>query len=275
MNDQRIQMCLDAQGVAEVSLSRPEKMNALDAAMFMEIADVLQRLHQEPGLRAVVLHGAGRAFCAGLDMASFAQMGAGNVETGLGDLLTRKYGLANLPQYVAWGWRQLPVPVIAAVHGVAFGGGLQIALGADIRLVSSDLQMSVMEMKWGIIPDMSGCILMNQLAGTDVVRELCFTARSFDGNEAVQLGLATHVCAEPLTAARAMAQQIASQNPDAIRACKRLLNQALKASDAETLLAESMAQQALLGSANQMEAVRAAMAKRPPRFVDPPVQGGA
>jgi enoyl-CoA hydratase/carnithine racemase len=159
------------------------------------------------------------------------------------------------------------VPVIAAVHGVAFGGGLQIALGADIRLVTADLNMSVMEIKWGLVPDMAGCVLMNQLAGTDIVRELTFTGRIFTGSEAVALGLATRVSADPLSEARTLARQIAQQNPDTIRANKRLLNLALSVSPAEALVAESVEQQRLIGSANQIESVRAAMEKRPPRFV--------
>jgi enoyl-CoA hydratase/carnithine racemase len=267
MSAERVRVKIDAQGVAEVALTRPEKMNALDAAMFEALADTLARLAAEADLRAVVLYGEGRAFCAGLDMASFESMGKGTTADALRDLSSRTHGLCNLFQHVTWGWRELPVPVVAAVHGVAFGGGLQIALGADIRLVTADLNMSVMEIKWGLVPDMAGCVLMNQLAGTDIVRELTFTGRIFSGSEAAVLGLATRVSADPLSEARTLARQIAQQNPDTIRANKRLLNLALSVSPAEALVAESVEQQRLIGSANQIESVRAAMEKRPPRFV--------
>jgi enoyl-CoA hydratase/carnithine racemase len=247
-------------------LARPEKMNALDGAMFDALADTLERLAEEQGLRAVVLRGEGRAFCAGLDMASFASMGSAEPADAMRDLVTRTHGACNVFQFVAWGWRELPVPVIAAVHGVAFGGGLQIALGADIRLVTADLKMSVMELKWGLVPDMAGCVLMNQLARTDVVRDLTFTGRTFTGSEAVAFGLATRVSSEPLTEARELARQIALANPDTMRANKRLLNLALTASEKELLLAESVEQQRLIGSPNQIEAVRATIEKRPGRY---------
>jgi len=268
MRDERVRVQIDEDGVADVALARPEKMNALDAAMFDALTATIERLAQEPRLRAVVLHGEGRAFCAGLDMASFERMGEGAEESGLRDLAARTHGKSNRFQHVAWGWRELPVPVVAAVHGVAFGGGLQIALGADVRLVSADLKLSVMEIKWGLVPDMAGCVLMNQLARTDVVRDLTFTGRTFTGSEAVALGLATRVCTDPLAEARVLARQMAAQNPDTLRANKRLLNLALTAGEADVLMAESVEQQRLIGSANQIESVRAAMQKRPARFVD-------
>jgi enoyl-CoA hydratase/carnithine racemase len=269
VNEDRVRVAIDAHGVADVALARPDKMNALDRAMFDAIAATLQRLAGEPGLRAVVLHGEGRAFCAGLDMASFAKMGEGASLDVSSDLVARTHGIANLFQHVAWGWRELPVPVIAAVCGVAFGGGLQIALGADIRLVTADLKMSVMEVKWGLVPDMAGCVLMNQLASTDVVRELTFTGRTISGTEAVAFGLATRVCADPLADARTLARHIAQQNPDTMRANKRLLNLALTATEPDVLHAESVEQHRLIGSANQLESVRAGIEKRPARFVDP------
>ncbi len=268
MDTPRIALTIDDHGVADVALARADKMNALDRPMFDAIAATLQQLAAMPSLRAVVLHGEGRAFCAGLDMASFVKMGQGASLDVSSDLVARTHGAANLFQHVAWGWRELPVPVIAAVHGVAFGGGLQIALGADLRLVTADLKMSVMEVKWGLVPDMAGCVLMNQLARTDVVRELTFTGRTFSGSEAVDLGLATRVCADPLADARALARQIATQSPDAIRAAKRLLNRALDAAAPDVLTAESVEQQRILGSANQTEAVRAGFEKRPARYID-------
>jgi enoyl-CoA hydratase/carnithine racemase len=272
MSPERIRLSVDEAGVAEVVLSRPDKMNALDSPMFDALVDTIERLHRTPGLRVVVLHGEGRAFCAGLDMGNFERMGRDDGTSIARDLVTRTHGAANRAQQAAWGWRQLPVPVIAAVHGVAFGGGLQVALGADVRLVGADLRMCVMEIKWGLVPDMAGCVLMNQLARTDVVRELCFSGRIFSGPEAVTMGLATRVCEDPLQEARRLAGQIAALSPDAVRANKRLLNLALKGTDTEVLMAESAEQQALMGSANQVEAVHAALQKRPAQFADGPTE---
>jgi enoyl-CoA hydratase/carnithine racemase len=264
--DKVVEVQIDAQGVAEVRLNRAHKMNAIDLETMAELRGAAERLQREPRLRAVVLSGNGRAFCAGLDTASFSALGAGQREPVLTDLATRTHGIANAGQWAAWAWTELAVPVIAAVHGVAFGAGLQIALSADIRLVTADLKMSVMEIKWGLVPDMTGIALMTRLARPDVVRELTFTGRVFSGDEAVQLGFATRVCTDPLAAAREMAQQIAACNPDAIRAGKRLLNRAYEASAADILLAESVEQDQLLGSANQIEAVRATLEKRTAQF---------
>ena len=137
-----------------------------------------------PGLRCVVLSGEGKAFCAGLDMGSFAAMKAeGDAVPGVRDLTKRTHGIANRPQQCAWLWRELPVPVIAAVHGVAFGGGFQIMLGADIRYATADARFSVMEIKWGLVPDLAGTQLMRHLAREDVVRELTYTGRIFNGTE--------------------------------------------------------------------------------------------
>jgi enoyl-CoA hydratase/carnithine racemase len=268
MNDRvedRVRIEIDALGVADVCLVRGDKMNALDFAMFDAIVAAITRLKSEAGLRAVVLHGEGRAFCAGLDMGRFGAMSEGG-GSGLRDLRTRTHGIANSPQYVAWGWRELAVPVIAAVHGVAFGGGLQLALGADIRLVTPDLKMSVREIHWGLVPDMAGMVLMRDLLRDDVARELTYTGRVVLGDEAVRIGLATRSCADPLAEARALAAEIANRSPDAIRACKRLLNQAHAVDDAALLLAESVEQSAVMGGAHQLEAVRANLEKRAPVF---------
>jgi enoyl-CoA hydratase/carnithine racemase len=273
MND-RIESIRHADGVVELHMARADKMNALDPAMFDALIDAGKRLRDDAGVRAVVLAGRGKAFCAGLDMQSFERMqqgGAGIVGEGSAgtDLLDRTHGISNAAQYVAMVWREVPVPVIAAVHGVAFGGGLQVALGADLRLVAPDTKMSVMEIKWGLIPDMGGMVLMRELARNDVVRELCFTGRIFSGEEAASIGFATRVAADPLAAALDMAHEIAQKSPDAIRAGKRLLNAAMGHSAAELLLAESVEQKALIGSANQAEAVRANLERRAPRFRDP------
>jgi len=257
----RVTIDLDG-GIADVRLARPDKMNAIDPAMFDGIVEAIDRLAAVSGLRAVVLSGEGRAFCAGLDMASMAGGGSGI------DLVTRSHGPANRVQQVAWGWRMLPVPVIAAVHGIAFGGGLQIASGADIRIVAPDTRLSVMEVKWGIVPDMAGFALWRGTVRDDVLRELTYTAREFTAEEGVDRGFVTRLADDPHAEAMALARAIAGRNPHAIRAAKRLANLA-SGTDAESILAaESEEQGPLLRSPNQIEAVRANMEKRPPAFTD-------
>ena len=265
----RVVIQLDSEGVADVRLNRADKMNAIDSAMIEGILAAQDRLRAEPRLRAVVLHGEGRAFCAGLDISRFRAMES---EENRGYTLAgRSHGIANAPQQSAWGWHDLPVPVIAAVHGVAFGGGLQIALGADIRYVSSDVQLSVMEIKWGLVPDMAGIALLRELVRGDVARELTYSGRIINGDEAVRLGLATWAGSDPLAHAREMARNIARSNPDAIRAAKRLLNRSADADAAALLVSESREQDRLIGSPNQLEAVRAGMEQRPPEFSAPGV----
>ena len=266
--EERVRIHIDEQGIADVCLVRADKMNALDAAMFDALNAAIARLAREPRLRAVVLHGEGRAFCAGLDVSRFEKISSGT-DGGVRELRPRTHGLANAPQHVAWGWRELPVPVIAAVHGVAVGGGLQLALGADIRLVTPDVKMSVLEIKWGLVPDMAGVAILSRLLRDDVLRELTFTGRMVAGDEAVQLGLATRVCTDPLAEAMALARQIAGRSPHAVRAGKRLLNLSTDGSNAAVLQAESDEQMAIIGGPNQTEAVRANLEKRAPRFHDP------
>ena len=270
----RIEWTRHADGVVELQLSRADKMNALDPAMFDALIAAGEALRVDKAVRAVVISGRGKAFCAGLDMASFERMqqGAAGVlgEGAAGtDLLARTHGIANAAQQVAMVWREVPVPVIAAVHGVAFGGGLQVALGADIRIVAPDTKLSVMEIKWGLVPDMAGMVLMREVARADVVRELTFTGRVFSGEEALQIGFATRLSADPLADALQMAHEIAGKSPDAIRAGKRLLNASAHQSTADLLMAESVEQQALIGSPNQAEAVKANIERRAPRFDTP------
>jgi enoyl-CoA hydratase/carnithine racemase len=262
----RVVIHLDSEGVADVRLNRADKMNAIDSAMIEGILAAQDRLRAEPRLRAVVLHGAGRAFCAGLDTSRFASMGWSEENGRSYTLADRTHDIANAPQQAAWGWRDLSVPVIAAVHGVAFGGGLQIALGADIRCVSSDVKLSVMEIKWGLVPDMAGIALLRELVRGDVARELTYSGRIVNGDEAVRLGLATWVGADPLAHAREMARNIARRSPDAIRAAKRLLSRSADDDAAMLLASESREQERLIGSPNQVEAVRAEMEQRPPAF---------
>ena len=257
-----------AAGVAEVTLNRPDKLNALDPAMFEAIIAAGERLSRMAGLRAVVLAGAGKGFCAGLDRETFASIAAGGAVPTLKDLAKRTHGLANDFQQAAYVWRTLPVAVVAAIHGVALGGGFQIALGADMRYVAPDARLSILEIKWGLVPDMSGVALMRDLARSDVIRELSLTGRVFSGAEALTYGFATSLHADPLAAARATAKEIAGRSPDAVRAVKRLLNMASDADTAAILLAESKEQAALIGSPNQVEAVRAGVEARAGRFAD-------
>src|ERR1700760_64948 len=268
--EQRVSITI-TDGVADVRLVRPDKMNALDAAMFEALVGATERLASESGVRAVVLSGDGRAFCAGLDMGRFAAMkekgGNGIAGSEARDLTARTHGIANFPQMAVWGWRELPVPVIAAVHGVAFGGGFQLALGADMRFLSSDARMSIMEIKWGLVPDMAGTPILASLVRDDILRELTYTGRIFSAQEAMSYGLATRICDDPRAAAFEVAREIAGKSPDAIRAAKRMLNK-LSVDPGPALLAESVEQQKLLGSANQREAVTANIEKRAPRFAD-------
>jgi enoyl-CoA hydratase/carnithine racemase len=277
MSTQRIEVTLN-DGVADVRLVRADKMNALDAAMFDALVATGERLARAPGLRAVVLSGEGRAFCAGLDMGRFEGMASAPGDGGTGKppalrLGPRTRGIANDAQHAVLVWREVPVPVIAAVHGVAFGGGFQLALGADLRIVAPDAKLSVMEAKWGLVPDMGGTLLMRELARADVVRELTYTGRVFDGTEALAIGFATRLSADPRGDALALAREIAGRSPDAVRAAKRLLGLAASATPAVLLQAESDEQARLMGTANQVEAVKANLARRAPVFIDPPAAG--
>ena len=256
-------------GIADVRLICADKMNALDNAMFEGILEAGDQLRSMKGLRCVVLSGEGKAFCAGLDMASFAAMKAQDDGASVvRDLPKRTHGIANRPQQCAWQWRTLPVPVIAAVHGVALGGGFQIMLGADMRYATADVRFSVMEIKWGLVPDLAGTQLMRHLAREDVVRELTYTGRIFNGEEAQRLGFVTKLVADPRAAALETAQEIASKSPDAVRAAKRILNDAVAVDATAGLMAESVEQQKLIGSPNQLEAVMSNLQKRAANYKD-------
>jgi enoyl-CoA hydratase/carnithine racemase len=202
-------------------------------------------------------------------MGNFDKMASGERKGGTGLVETpRTEGGSNRAQHAVMVWREIPVPVIAAVHGVAFGGGFQLALGADMRFVTPDARMAVMEIKWGLVPDMAGIALLRRLIRDDQARELTYSGRQFTGEEALSLGLATRVCADPYAEALAFARDVASKNPDAIRADKRLMNLADDGDQRAILLAESVEQSALIGSPNQIEAVHSSMQKRAPNFVN-------
>ncbi|WP_068275190.1 crotonase/enoyl-CoA hydratase family protein, partial [Aldersonia kunmingensis] len=255
----------DDAGVATVTLNRGEKHNALDSAMFDALVDTAATLAGDARIRAVVLHGAGKSFCSGLDISSLAP-GDGALS-----LSTREEGeLGNRAQRVSLDWARVPAPVIAALHGNCFGGGLQIALGADIRYAAADARLSIMEVKWGLVPDMGITQSLPRLIAADVAKELTFTGRIVSGSEAHELGLVTRVMGDPLAAALELAREIATKSPDAVRAAKHLYDSTWTGTNpAAALLLETELQVGLLGSANQVEAVQAGMARREPRFADP------
>jgi enoyl-CoA hydratase/carnithine racemase len=265
----RVTMSIEG-GVADVRLNRPEKINALDPAMFVAIVEAGESLKSTPGVRAVVLSGEGRGFCAGLDFGSFQAM-AGSDDAapqerparGVGDTEGR---ITHLGQQAAYVWQELDVPVIAAVHGVALGGGIQIALGADLRFVAPDARMSVLEVRWGLVPDMTGTMMLPRLVGLDVAKELTSTGRMVSGEEAGRIGLATRVTETPLEDALELARELAGKSPDALRGAKRLLNQSGSVSPADQFRAERETIGPLIGSPNQVEAVTAYFEKREPVF---------
>jgi enoyl-CoA hydratase/carnithine racemase len=260
---QRVQVEISGH-VATVTLSRPDKHNALDIPMFDGILAAAEQVRQTRGVRAVVLHGEGPSFCSGLDIASV--MSAQQGVDGSGDDLL---DVPNKFQRVAYDWVTLPVPVIAAIHGNCLGGGLQIALGADVRFATPDCRLSVMEGKWGLIPDMSITRTLPRLVGIDVAKELTYTARVFSGEEAARLGVVTHLADDPLTAAHELASEIAGRSPDAIRRAKRLFEESWTGTPEETLRMEAQLQLELIGSPNQLAAVVAGMKRDEPEFEDP------
>ncbi len=218
--------------IAHVTLTRGDKMNAVDPAMAEAVVAAGTSLIDNADIRAVVLSGEGRAFCAGLDVASFAAFAAQDPEA---RIMPRSHGDANLMQQVALVWRAVPVPVIAALHGVAFGAGFQMALGADMRIAAPDTKVAIMEMKWGLVPDMGGMVLLPQLTRSDVIRRMTYTAEPIDAAQALGWGLVTELADDPLAAAREMAATIAGKSPSAMRAAKRLIGLSEQA-DAKTVL---------------------------------------
>jgi len=263
--DDRVRLTID-DGIAHVRLNRPDKMNALDPAMFEAIIDAGTRLATRTDIRAVVLSGEGRAFCAGLDLDRLLATANGDRLLPSVDLTRRTHGTTNYAQHLVWLWRDLPVPVIAAIHGVAFGGGFQLALGADLRFVAPGTKLAIIESKWGLVPDMCGTQLMRHLAREDVVRELTYTGRVFSAGEAFAYGFVTRLADDPVAAALSTAREIAGRSPDAIRAAKRLLNLSATSDVATGLTAETSEQAALLGRANHVEAVRSNLENRAPQW---------
>lgn len=277
----RIAITIDDSGVADVRLNRPDKMNALDPVMFQALVEASDSLAANGDVRCVVLSGEGRAFCAGLDFSSFQGMADGSRDSDAGgDAPKKKTGdadritaasegrITHHGQQAVYGWTEMPVPVIGAIHGHALGGGIQLALGTDIRFVHPETKMSVLEVRWGLVPDMTGTQALIDLVGLDVAKELTWTGRMVLGTEAVELGLGTHLSDDPHADAMAMAAEIAAKSPHAIRAGKRLFNDAPKLTRAEGFEAERVEIGKLIGSANQKESIMAYFEKRDPSFVN-------
>ena len=254
--------------VADVRFNRPDKYNALSFDMINAIAKAISRLDKEPGVRVVVISGEGKGFCAGLDVENFAALQSG--ENKLPDLRERyENRITNIFQHIAYGWKELPMPVIAAVHGVAMGGGFQIAMGADIRFCTPDAKFSIMEMRWGLIPDMSVTQTIRDLVSIDVAKELIFTGKVIRGEEAARMKLVTHVCEKPYEEASALAKEIASKNPDAVRAAKKLLNEVWHGDSARGFMMESELMMTIMGTPNQLEAISANFTGQTPAYKDP------
>ncbi|HEV7753908.1 MAG TPA: crotonase/enoyl-CoA hydratase family protein [Baekduia sp.] len=261
MDGERVRVTI-ADHVATVTLTRPEKHNALDPAMFAALGQAARELRHAPGVRAVVLHGEGKSFCSGLDVASFADLDDGV------DLGRPEGERANGAQRLCTDWIDLPVPVIAAVHGNCFGGGLQIALGADVRIAAPDAKLSVREVRWGLVPDMGITSTLPRLLRIDVAKELTYTGRTVSGEEAAALGLVTRTSEDPLGAAQALAREIAARSPDAVQAAKRLFDTAWNAPVDEGLVLETELQMSLIGGTNQMAAVTSGPDPDPEVFTD-------
>lgn len=266
-----------AGGIADVRLNRPDKVNALDSAMFQALVDTGEQLKGDPSVRVVVLSGEGRGFCAGLDFSSFQAMASGGPakaaepdaspeERSLGAIGDTGGRITHLGQQACWVWQELEVPVIAAIHGPALGGGLQVALGADLRIVAPDAKLSVLESRWGLIPDMTGTAILPKLVGLDVAKDITFTGRMVSGEEAVRIGLATRLADDPRAAAMELAAELASKSPDALREGKRLLNLSGTRPIAEQFADERATMASLIGSPNQVEATMAYFEKREPKF---------
>jgi enoyl-CoA hydratase/carnithine racemase len=251
--------------IATVTLNRPEKANAVNLGMFDALYEVGGELAGNRNVRAVVLSGAGDNFCAGIDISVFQDP---SFEFGEESLAPLDNTAANRFQAAAYVWREMPVPVICAMEGVAYGAGAQIALGADLRFASPGATLSVMEIKWGLIPDLAITTTLRDLLRIDKVKELAWTGRVVDAEEALSLGLITSIYEDPHAAAVGFADEVSRKSPDAIRAMKRLANEAWRMADPEALALEAKLQLRVLGGKNQQEAVAANLQKRMPEFDD-------
>ena len=260
---------INAQGIADVRMNRADKYNALNSPMFQALSEAGEALKVNKNLRAVVLSGEGKGFCAGLDMMSMMSEPGGPAGEKGSRFHPQGTDIANFFQKPAFVWNEIPVPVIAAIHGAAYGGGFQIAMGADIRIARHDAKLSIMEIKWGLIPDMSACATLPNICSLAVAKELTYTGRIVEAEEALRLGLINHKVDDHLASAFELAELIASKSPDAIRMGKQLLEQSWRLSAKEALQKEAELQQQLIGKPNQLEAVMSNMQKRPAKYQNP------
>ena len=266
IKNKRVIVTVDAEShVADVVLNRADKMNAVDLAMFEALGEAADSIAADESIRAVVLHGAGGNFCAGIDL---SVLGNNSMDFDQALKSPVEPSVANIFQRAAYAWRELPIPVICAIEGVAYGAGMQIALGADIRFAAPDATFSIMESKWGIIPDMGLTTTLRHLVTPDRVKELSWSARVFSSSEAESLGLITTVAQDPVGRGRELARGCASKSPDAIRGIKALVNEAWHLTEGEALAMEARLQSGVIGGENQLEAVAANLEKRKPEFKD-------
>ena len=254
--------CRTSGGVAHVRLTRPDKLNALTLDTLDGLVRTARSLATDRRLRGVVLAGEGESFCAGLD---FATVLADPPRVARA-FVPRPWRGTNLFQEACWAWRRLPVPVVAAVHGHCYGGGLQIALAADLRMTTADAQWSVLEARWGLIPDMSGVHALKQQVGIDVAKRLTMTGEVVHGSRAVELGLASEVHADPVAAAGAFLERVATRSPDSVAATKRLFERTWTSGPRRTFARERLEQARLLASRNTTIAREAAMKRVPAEF---------
>jgi enoyl-CoA hydratase/carnithine racemase len=248
---ERVRVTLDGV-IARVTLARPDQHNGMDFAMLDAVRAAARRLRRDRQVRAIVLHGDGPSFCAGLDVKAVL----GSRRTALAGFASLFSPVRNRFQDWSMAWRDIPVPVIAAVHGNCFGAGLQLALGADLRIAAPDARLSVMEVKWGLVPDMGGTVLLRELVRIDVAKELAMTGRVLTGTQAHAAGLVSHLDADPLAGALALAAEIVERSPDAVGAAKLLMQEAWSARESAALASERSWQRRVLGRANQKVAAR-------------------
>ena len=249
-------------GVAQVRLNRPDKLNALTLDTLEDLVATARELSGDRTLRGVVIAGEGESFCAGLDFATVLK----NPPRVARSFVPNPLRGTNLFQEACWAWRRVPVPVVAAVHGHCYGGGLQIALAADLRMTTPDAQWSVLEAKWGLVPDMSGIQALSQQVRMDVAKRLTMTGEVVSGERAVELGLASEVHHDPVAAATAFVEQVATRSPDAVAATKRLFGRTWSSSDRRTFARERVEQAKLLATRNTTIAREAAMKRVAPAF---------
>ena len=248
--------------IAQVRLNRPDKLNALTLDTLQDLASTARELSGDRTLRGVVIGGEGDSFCAGLDFATVLD----DPPRVARSFVPHPLRGTNLFQEACWAWRRLSVPVVAAVHGHCYGGGLQIALAADLRMTTADAQWSVLEAKWGLIPDMGGIQALSQQLRMDVAKRLTMTGEVVSGTRAVELGLASEVHEEPFVAATRFLEAVATRSPDSVAATKRLFGRTWTAGDRRTFARERFEQARLLATRNTTIAREAAMKRVVPVF---------